>query len=264
MAGHEADTSNTLDRLEALAIDDALGLLEEDESQELQALRAELGLKSDESFELTAAFASLARPSDEELPTHLREKILRTGELRVRQKTGSERAAAPRSVLGPRSRSDRWFWIAAAAIAFALVGWWPALFGGSGLDLDAQRRALLERSVVQSEWTPTEDPAAEGLQGDVVWDNEGQQGYMRFVGLEPNDPAQSQYQLWIFDGARDERYPVDGGVFDIGREGEVLVPIVPAVGVVQPTLFAVTVEKPGGVVVSDRGRVVALARVGEG
>lgn len=264
MVDHEGESARTLDRLEALAIDDALGLLEEEEFQELQALRAELGLKSDESYELAAAFAVMASPPDQPLPPHLREEILRTGEMQVSgQVPPTTRPAPPRSARGPRPRSNRWFWIAAASMAFALVGWWPVLFNSSSLDLAAQRRALLQHEVVQTDWSPTEDPAARGLQGDVVWDNEAQQGYMRFVGLEPNDPNQSQYQLWIFDAARDERYPVDGGVFDVDDEGEVLVPIDPAVGVIEPTLFAVTVEVPGGVVVSDRSRVVALARVGQ-
>ena len=45
------------------------------------------------------------------------------------------------------------------------------------------------------------------------------------------------------DEARDERFPVDGGVFDIPVGGtEVLVPIRAAVPVTQATLFAVTVQ----------------------
>ena len=59
----------------------------------------------------------------------------------------------------------------------------------------------------------------------------------------------------------DERYPVDGGVFDIPVEGmEVLVPIRAAVQVERAMLFAVTVERPGGVVVSDRDRIVLVAQ----
>ncbi len=84
---------------------------------------------------------------------------------------------------------------------------------------------------------------------------------MRIEGLSANDPTVSQYQLWIFDEQRDERYPVDGGVFDIPVEGmEVLVPIRAAVQVERATLFAVTVERPGGVVVSDRERIVLVAQ----
>jgi len=75
-------------------------------------------------------------------------------------------------------------------------------------------------------WKSTEDVAAKGASGDVVWSSAKQQGYMRIRGLAANDPVRSQYQLWIFDEARDERYPVDGGVFDVDpTTSEVIVPI---------------------------------------
>ena len=83
---------------------------------------------------------------------------------------------------------------------------------------------------------------------------------MRFVGLAANDPTVSQYQLWIFDKARDQAYPVDGGVFDVSGSGEVIVPIDPKIHVDDATLFAVTVERPGGVVVSKRERIVVTAK----
>lgn len=84
---------------------------------------------------------------------------------------------------------------------------------------------------------------------------------MRFKGLVANDPQVFQYQLWIFDAQRDERHPVDGGVFDVppGAD-EVIVPIHAKLPVGQPVLFAITVEKPGGVVVSDRERIALVAK----
>lgn len=108
-------------------------------------------------------------------------------------------------------------------------------------------------------WTATEDPAAQGASGDVVWSPSLQQGFMRFVGLAVNDPTQRQYQLWIFDKDRDQAFPVDGGVFDITPAGEVIVPITAKLPVGKPVLFAVTVERPGGVVVSKRERIVVTA-----
>ena len=97
--------------------------------------------------------------------------------------------------------------------------------------------------------------------GDLVWSPEDQFGALTLTGLARNDPAESQYQLWIFDADRDERYPVDGGVFDVPASGEAVVPFAPRVPVGRATLFAVTVERPGGVVVSDRSRLPALAKV---
>ncbi len=74
-------------------------------------------------------------------------------------------------------------------------------------------------------WTATDDPAGKQASGDVVWNSAKQQGFMRFKGLAANDAKQSQYQLWIFDGKQDERYPIDGGVFDVTKTGDVIVPI---------------------------------------
>lgn len=130
-----------------------------------------------------------------------------------------------------------------------------------------QRAALLAsgKDAVRVDWTATKDAAAAGASGDVVWSNALQRGYMRFRGLAANDPGQRQFQLWIFDKSRDERFPVDGGVFDIDPEtGEVIVPITAKIRVEKPSLFAVTVEKPGGVVVSKREHIVLTAAMSPG
>ena len=55
------------------------------------------------------------------------------------------------------------------------------------------------------------------------------------------------------------RSPVDGGVFDVPACGKAVVPIHAKLGVEKPTLLAVTVEKPGGAVVSDR-RIAIVAK----
>jgi hypothetical protein len=105
----------------------------------------------------------------------------------------------------------------------------------------------------------TKDPAAAGVTGDVVWDPVTQRGFLHFAGLPPNDPAMHQYQIWIFDAGRDKRYPVDGGVFDVpANASEVVIPIRAALMVRKPAAFAVTLEKPGGVVVSGREHVIVL------
>lgn len=146
---------------------------------------------------------------------------------------------------------------AAAALLIAFVGWWPRLEGAPGRDDIAK-----DPSSVVVAWSQTDDPLGKTVTGDVVWNPETQQGFMRFKGLPANDPRVAQYQLWIFDAERDERYPVDGGVFDVARDGETIVPITAKVPVGKVTLFAVTLEKPGGVVVSTRERLVALGKVG--
>jgi hypothetical protein len=119
------------------------------------------------------------------------------------------------------------------------------------------------RFALRRAWSPGNDSAGQIVAGDVVWDGDAQRGYMRFKNLRKNNPAIEQYQLWIFDASRDERFPVDGGVFNIevDRDGNAVVPIRARLPVKTPTLFAVTLERAGGVVVSDRSRIVALARI---
>lgn len=111
-------------------------------------------------------------------------------------------------------------------------------------------------------WASNDDPAAKSPSGDVVWSKSKQVGFMRIAGLDANDPTVQQYQLWIIDGKRNAARPVDGGVFDIpAGASEVIIPIDAKLLVFEAKLFAVTIEKPGGVVVSDRERLPLLASV---
>ena len=145
----------------------------------------------------------------------------------------------------------------------AIAGWYPRVASQPAPPTLADLRARVEATpgAVRWEFAPTDDPGGAGASGDVVFDPATQRGYMRFRRLRPNDPRQSQYQLWIFDGERDDRYPVDGGVFDIpAGSGEIVVPITARVRVGRPALFAVTVEHPGGVVVSAREHLVVVAK----
>ena len=154
-------------------------------------------------------------------------------------------------------------WLAAAAcLLLAIFGWFRP--SPAPLSLVQARAALLARpDALKVTLGATKDPAAQGVTGDVVWDPATQSGFLRFVGLAPNDPRVQQYQIWIFDGSRDQRYPVDGGVFNVqANAAEVVIPIHAALAIRKPAAFAVTVEKPGGVVVSSRDRVVVLGAAG--
>jgi anti-sigma-K factor RskA len=127
-----------------------------------------------------------------------------------------------------------------------------------------ERAALLAKAgSIKITLGATKDPGSAGMSGDVVWDPATQRGYMHFTGLAANDPSIHQYQIWIFDSTRDKRFPVDGGVFDVPANAvEVLIPIRATLMVRKPAAFAVTVEKPGGTVVSGREHVVALGAAG--
>ena len=99
-----------------------------------------------------------------------------------------------------------------------------------------------------------------GLSGEVIWNDEKQEGYMSLENLAVNDPTINQYQLWIVDPERDE-LPVDGGVFDITqKDGTQIIPIRNALVINKPVAFVITLEQPGGVVKSKQEIVVALAK----
>jgi anti-sigma-K factor RskA len=97
-------------------------------------------------------------------------------------------------------------------------------------------------------------------QGDVVWSDEMQEGYVRVTGLAKNDSTKETYQLWIVAENQNPKTPVDGGTFDVTSDGEVIIPINAKVKAMNPQAFAITMEKPGGVVVSDQKKVAALAK----
>jgi hypothetical protein len=127
----------------------------------------------------------------------------------------------------------------------------------------AQLRAELiaaKEGVVRAEWSPGPTPS-EGATGDIVWSASRQTGFMRFRGLPVNTPSEEQYQLWIFARNQSDRTPIDGGVFDITSTEEVIIPIDPKLPVQDAYMFAVTIEKPGGVVVSSRERLPLLAKL---
>jgi len=150
----------------------------------------------------------------------------------------------------------------AASIALALGVWLPARRFETA-SLQSQRDTFVSSvaDMVRTKWElPAPDPTQGTDLGEVVWSTEAQQGFMTFRGLPVNDPTKEQYQLWIIDPSRDEK-PVDGGVFDIASAGESIVPIRAKLRVDKPTVFAITVEKPGGVVVSDQKRLPLLAKL---
>jgi len=249
------------------------------ESRELDDLVAQSpGAARDALSSAAAALTLAARLPAEPMPAVLQARIIAQGRDAVRKAASGKvvpLGAAP--ARPPRSSGATLGWYAAAAsLLLAVAAWWPRLAEEPArvavvpapVPTLAEQRAMLiasSRGIVQESWTATGDAAAGGLAGDVVWDPATQTGYMRFAGLAVNDVAREQYQLWIFDGTRDDRYPVDGGVFDIPAGAvEVVVPIHARLPVRKAALFAVTVEPPGGVVVSSRERIVALARVATG
>jgi hypothetical protein len=116
-------------------------------------------------------------------------------------------------------------------------------------------------AMVKASWAPGNVGDMKQISGDVVWSPEKQMGFVKLRGLKPNDPSKETYQLWIVDKTRDEKYAIDGGTFDVTADGEMIVPINAKLKAMAPEMFAITMEKPGGVVVSKMGRVAAVAKV---
>lgn len=129
--------------------------------------------------------------------------------------------------------------------------------------LQQNRTKLLDvPGTVRLAWTPFDLPNAPAeqreVQGDVVWNDDLQQGFLRFVGLKVNDPNVEQYQVWVID-ERGMEQKVSGGVFNASADGEVIVPIHPGIDVGRVAVFAITVEKPGGTWVPDLLRRIVVA-----
>ncbi len=230
--------------------------------------------------ELLAALSESAA-ADTVLPASLAARLVAQGEAAVRaQATGAAAAAADAADASRQTPAPLRALPAAPAPRRALAPWMLAIAATlawlvlpSPLRREAQAPsprsavAALHDSLAASAgvqrvaWAASTDPAGRAARGEVLWDAAAQRGVMRFEGLVPNDPRVAQYQLWIVDAERDARYPVDGGVFDVTSSGEVLVPISARLPVGRATLFAVTLEVPGGVVVSSRERLVLAAPV---
>jgi hypothetical protein len=242
-----------------------------DAQAELEALLRDAPVRAEE-LERSAAAAHLAFQSEAPwlpLPASLRDRLV-------------DEAVIPAPVVALQQRPPPtfvsvWPWAvaAAAAIGAFVLGqsWAPlppsnppaAVAPSTPVEPEARMLALLASGspVTRVPWSTTEDPylSGEAVEGEVVWSPSRQEGYMVFTGLRANDPAQHQYQLWIFDQTRGDQYPVDGGVFDVATgEDRVVIPIDPKLAVDQAVLFAVTLERPGGVVVSDRSHILVLAK----
>ena len=195
-----------------------------------------------------AAFLAEDRASWQGMPENLRERLNAMGRARA--------VDAPLRARRPLSRGG-WGWAAAAAMALvwlATAVWFqqprPAV-DSQAIQAAADVRILPWRAEVS---------AYEQVRGEITWSTSLQAGEMRFSGLPANDPALTQYQLWIVDPNRHDN-PVDGGVFDAAETGEFVVPVKAKLAVLEPVAFAVTLEQAGGVVVSD-GPLLLVASEG--
>lgn len=258
---------------------DVLGDLSEDEQAKFESLQLERCTDANDGLAQTAAALHLVfeKPDMESMPNRLRAKILadapahltsaESGDaIESRTLHDGERVTRSTSELtspgvGRRAMAA---WLVFAASLVAAIAIWnqgePKTL--TALTLNEARAELVRKAedLLQVEWGEGKTPFAESVGGDVVWSNAAQSGFMRFVGLPVNDPQIEQYQLWIIDPQRDDE-PIDGGVFDVRSVGETIVEIDAKLAVIEPAAFAITIEKPGGVVVSTQDRLPLIAAV---
>lgn len=295
MSDHRNDFS---ERLIDLAADLAAGSLETNNADELSNLDPNGSARrafEAVAAEIDSAFAAsdpvpmpdgLEQRLLDALPEQQSNKPASAPELKIRRADPNQthQAAAPASPQLRPAPAASWFpWlVAAASLAITAVLLLRPQTTTSPVDqlaIAKQRDQLIENAnpdaLLRYNWTATEDPAVVGeVTGELVWDEASDRGFMTISGLQVNDPSAFQYQLWIFDATRPQgelpqfagpfdglltQRPIDGGVFDITDTGEVVIPIDAKLRVQQGVAFAVTVEPPGGVVVSDRSRVPLLA-----
>lgn len=238
--------------LDELLADDAIWGLSPDLQQELDRKLGDNKLKRDLSWEQSAAVLTMALqqhqvpPPSPDLMSRLR------ADAPLPQPTSK-----PQLVSAPRSNYTN-ILLLAALLMLSVVVWLDISDGRDGSLLSASE---LRQSLINQGSAAVWGWSGSDAKGDVVWDGFAQRGTMRFEGLPANDPSKRQYQLWIFDAERDAAFPVDGGVFDIpARGGETVVSISPKIVVHEAQAFVVTVEAPGGVVVSGREQVVCQAK----
>lgn len=257
-----------MDRLLELLAARALEGLHETEAAELDRLLREHPEVDPHGFERAAAavWVEAGVGTMEPMPAHLRNRILSaSGGAHVAPRTEPDRGAPPIQFW---RRAAFLGWLAAAAcIAFAVIAWWPRLFPtpvpAPHVPTAAERRQqLLARADTRAlTCTPTGDPSTQGAAGDVVWSEALDEGYIRLRGLAANNASQEQYQLWVFDDRLPNGGPMPAGVFDAPADGgEIVVPITPSLHVSNATVFAVSVEKPGGAPTPNAQRVAMTAQ----
>lgn len=243
-----------------------LGELSEEEFREFRDLPDSARSNSLNELERIAGAVSLIDLDPRErIPAHLRIAVTESGRTLISQLPDSPKAnlASKTKFPGGRMR-EAIAWLACLAASIIAIAVWqsPNPKTEQATTPVWTRESLIANAtdLIQVPWTDGKTPLEQKVVGDIVWSNKLQRGFMRFVGMPVNDPTIEQYQLWIIDPSRDDE-PIDGGVFDISTTGETIVSIQAKLQVNRPAAFAVTIEKPGGVVVSTQERLPLIATV---
>ena len=284
---NESEKEKMLD----LLILKATGEITKEELEQLRVLEETFPeFKDDSSFELAAAAISLIDLKiEDQMPAHLQARILADADRyfgtpeketgTARNNGGEQEEEFQKTFAFDKPKSSVWQslgWLVAALACIVLaVNLFvtynrpkteivqnppPQITPTPTPNLVEQRLQLIASAgdVAQSSWTDFDPKKPRNVEGDVVWSNSAQKGFIRFKNLPVNDKSKETYQIWIFDET--QKNPVSGGVFDANEAGEIIIPMNAAIKVAKPTMVGITAEKPGGVMVSELGKVMAVAK----
>lgn len=252
-----------ISRFEELEAGRILGDLDAVEMDEWEALMRDPRCRPDLSLELTAAAleAEFQRDDKMDLPSGLLAELERgTADFVMAEADENAGDQVIHPPLWRRILSDHETAWAIAAVFLILLVAQQVVDEPTSPGPEVARETLVQEAgdLVRSSFGGVGD--YEAMSGEVVWSDARQEGYLTLTDLPVNDPTAKQYQLWIVDPDRDER-PVDGGVFDIPAGSRTtVIPIRNPLMVREPKAFVITLEQPGGVVVSKQEVVVALAK----
>ncbi len=277
------------EKMRELLSDKAVFGLTDAEIAELAELEENFPEFADDSLELTAAAIGMMNlDTSEPMPAHLQAKVAADAEQYFAARKAEASVSEPpketaeefQKTFTFEPKSSIWQWLGWAVGALACVALAINIYTTQQKlkELEAktvptptatpvkltpaqEREQLLAsaKDIVETNWGDFDKAKPKNVQGDVVWSNAAQKGFVRFRGLPVNDQSKETYQLWIFD--ENQKQPIDGGVFDASEAGEIIVPINAKLKVQKPIMFGVTAEKPGGVPVSDLKNVMAVAKI---
>ncbi|MEM9915138.1 MAG: anti-sigma factor [Planctomycetota bacterium] len=264
------ETNPDSERLLELLADHALGELTPAEREEMNTLLQDHPELQDDALEEAAALLLVAEavgPGEASMPAGLSERLTADAEAFVQEAAPGPANADDAPPSGRSSGSAVLGFIGGVLATAAAVGLYFGVLSVTSSSVSpAGQQAYAQYmqshpEAVQIAWAGLEADYQQ-VAGEVAWSGKTQDGYMVFDGLPANDPAEAQYQLWIVDPTRDE-FPVDGGVFNVAdhlaADGKAYVPIDAKLRVDQPAAFALTLEKPGGVVKSNNALLVVAA-----
>jgi len=250
----------------------AISGISDSEKAELAALLAESGRDDDFSFDLAAALIETVYLDPAEIvqmPPGAAARLNAVGlHWAAQRSTGSNKpglldqpASTESLPFVATKRSTFLPWAIAACATIAAVSLWMRHGQTPSAGGDVQSVIAAASDATTLIWKDWDNPEIPGVKGSVVWSESKQTGVMKFTGLPKNDPAKSQYQLWIID-SRGMNQRISGAIFNAVSDGSIEIVVRPQIAVKSAAAFAITIEEPGGTWVSEMKRRVVISAKG--